>query len=521
MSPFGFGKPNIDHMKAKRNIKGLAKALSNEDCKTRLDAVEALGCIGGSQVVDPLIRALKDPQKKVKKTAIKSMSKLKETRVRQALIDFVDKDRDIDLRLNAIRVLGEIHDSETSEALASMLCKEKVCEVEQAIMDSLGKIGDGASIQALVNYLEDNRQGESSYVAQVLEGINDPRVAEELLCVKNPNDCAIWIYRIGILDHINQFDKALECCGKALKLEPNNSYCQEMKLALITKINPKNEDAWLNRGNYELKHSTSSKSAESFRKAIEASSKNKEIRDYVVRIWLDQGKKALEAQENFDNVIFSFKEAFNLDRSNQESKDHLLKTLLNFANFELNSDHNLTKANSIYEEALKVDPFNIEISFAQANIFATQNDFKEAKNCMDKILEIDPNNECALEKKKDYEKSIRDIEDQRLKKQQEEAEWQKRRARMYEHFALKDEETGEIIDVNSLTLELIMIGRYGDFISDSLVPNPRARKIGEMLNQKGGKPLMQQVWYTVERQIPINTASYLSICWKDIGGWQH
>ena len=54
-----FGPPNVDKLKAKRDVKGLSRALSyQKDDEVRRRAAKALGEIGDAQAVEPLTAAL-------------------------------------------------------------------------------------------------------------------------------------------------------------------------------------------------------------------------------------------------------------------------------------------------------------------------------------------------------------------------------------------------------------------------------------------------------------------------------
>lgn len=59
MGIFG-GKPNIEKLKAKKDIEGLIKALKHKDKTVRSDAACALGDTGDARAVELLIKALKD-----------------------------------------------------------------------------------------------------------------------------------------------------------------------------------------------------------------------------------------------------------------------------------------------------------------------------------------------------------------------------------------------------------------------------------------------------------------------------
>ena len=54
-----FGHPNVEEMKAKRDVKGLIKALTYQNyAAVREDAAKALGEIGNPRAVEPLAAAL-------------------------------------------------------------------------------------------------------------------------------------------------------------------------------------------------------------------------------------------------------------------------------------------------------------------------------------------------------------------------------------------------------------------------------------------------------------------------------
>ena len=61
-----FGPPNIEKLKTRKNIKGLIKALKDKDENVRYYAAKALGWIGDSRAVEPLIEILRDEEKWVR-----------------------------------------------------------------------------------------------------------------------------------------------------------------------------------------------------------------------------------------------------------------------------------------------------------------------------------------------------------------------------------------------------------------------------------------------------------------------
>jgi HEAT repeat protein len=78
-----FGPPNIDKLKAKRDVKGLIKALGYERAAVkdkaegvRYYAARALGQIGDARAVEPLIAMLKDNWRTVREAAAEALDNL-------------------------------------------------------------------------------------------------------------------------------------------------------------------------------------------------------------------------------------------------------------------------------------------------------------------------------------------------------------------------------------------------------------------------------------------------------------
>jgi len=67
---------NVGDLKAKRNVKGLIKALKCEDRNIRRYAAEALGLIGNSRAVEPLTEAVKDKSDSVRTSAADALEQI-------------------------------------------------------------------------------------------------------------------------------------------------------------------------------------------------------------------------------------------------------------------------------------------------------------------------------------------------------------------------------------------------------------------------------------------------------------
>jgi len=81
-------------------------------------------------------------------------------------------------------------------------------------------------------------------------------------------------------------------------------------------------------------------------------------------------------------------------------------------------------------------------------------------------------------------------------------------------------------EIDPLVTELIEIGLSDGFLSAQLCDkfnenrqHMGARRIGQLLNEKGGKELMQAVWYRVRDRLGPGLGSELEECWHEIGDW--
>lgn len=117
-----FGPPNVERLKAKGDIKGLIKALGYEkDSEVRKAAAQALGEIGDTRAVEPLIEALnKDNWGNLVIDAAKALGELGDTRAVEPLIAILKKGSQYE-RIAAAEALSKIGDARGDESLLAVL----------------------------------------------------------------------------------------------------------------------------------------------------------------------------------------------------------------------------------------------------------------------------------------------------------------------------------------------------------------------------------------------------------------
>ena len=141
-----FGKPNIEKMKQKRDLKGLYKSL--KDKAVRHSAAKALGEIGDAQATELLIKALQDKKSKCADVA-KTLGEIGDAKAVKPLIEALNDanalimatNESIDRRTKALKPLIE----NLGDANALVI----------ATAQSLGRIGDARAVKPLKKALLD------------------------------------------------------------------------------------------------------------------------------------------------------------------------------------------------------------------------------------------------------------------------------------------------------------------------------------------------------------------------------
>jgi HEAT repeat protein len=204
-----FGPPNIPQLEAKRDAKGLIKALGYKDASIRIAAAEALAPLKDLLAVDPLTALLKDDNADVRLAAVGALAARGGGRVVEPLVVALE-DQSPDVRASAAKAvylrLMTDPDQETRRATAAALGRIRAADavdpLVKAIMDpdegvrlaairALQAIGSVGGVVPLIIVLtrEQVRQkatGRSSLAveraaSQALDALCDARAIEQLL----------------------------------------------------------------------------------------------------------------------------------------------------------------------------------------------------------------------------------------------------------------------------------------------------------------------------------------------------
>jgi HEAT repeat protein len=171
-------RDSIPGMKAAQDVRGLIRLLNHRDPDVQYGAAEALGEIGDSGAVEPLIAALKNDEiSGLRWKAAEALSKIGTPAV-AALIGALRHDDD-DVRWKAAIALGEIGDPGAIAPLITLLCDDDRFVRSRAAY-ALSMIGEPA-VDPLICAL---REGDGNLrwgAAMALGKIQNPRAIEPLI----------------------------------------------------------------------------------------------------------------------------------------------------------------------------------------------------------------------------------------------------------------------------------------------------------------------------------------------------
>jgi len=188
------GPPNINKLKARRDVPGLIKALNyKKKPEVRKKAVEALGELGDRTATEPLLSGLDEEESEYRASVVSALGKIRDERAVPALIDRI-KDRDpaaCRLEMSALENIGR-----PSVGPLLDLLKEKANNAKQALVliQALERIGGEAVISGLMDLMSPKSPSLIVPLADALEGLagGRPDAVEALVAVLKASPEKPW-----------------------------------------------------------------------------------------------------------------------------------------------------------------------------------------------------------------------------------------------------------------------------------------------------------------------------------------
>jgi twitching motility protein PilT len=153
----------------------------------------------GSQLVEPTIELLADPDEDIRAAAIAVASGFEDPRLVPATITLL-KDPDWWIRISAAESLGRMKDPRAVEPLVAALADP---DVKWAAVEALGHIADPRSLNALGRMLGDPQPNVRIEVMQALRNFNHPQVQQALRQIAtNDSERSVRMRAVDILEEI-------------------------------------------------------------------------------------------------------------------------------------------------------------------------------------------------------------------------------------------------------------------------------------------------------------------------------
>jgi len=224
-----FGPPNTEELKRKRDVKGLIEALSyKENAEVRKQAAKALGEIGDSQAVEPLIAALKD---EARLYAAKALGEIGDPRAVDPLIAALKVESQW-TREAAAEALGKIGDPRAVKPLiATAINRDEewgwVCEAAARALVQIG----APAVEPLIAALKDENKDTRLCAAKALGLIGDSRALEPLIAALEDKDGEVQQAAICVLEKL-QNPRAVEAVKECQRRREHGSFGSRSRAAI-------------------------------------------------------------------------------------------------------------------------------------------------------------------------------------------------------------------------------------------------------------------------------------------------
>lgn len=150
-----FSAQSLVSLKDPRTLPSLLKDINNQDALVRARVVEALGQIGDTQAVQPLIDRLQnDTQASVRWRAAESLGMLKNINAINMLIEVLQKEGDPVVRGRAAEALGFFKSEDVVVALLDSLQSDAFPAVRWRAAQALGFLQDDGAVTILIQVLK-------------------------------------------------------------------------------------------------------------------------------------------------------------------------------------------------------------------------------------------------------------------------------------------------------------------------------------------------------------------------------
>jgi len=225
-----FGKPNVEKLKQKKDVRGLIKVLRSGERSLQYDAAAALKEVCDRSHV-PLFRGLllNDSSDKVRKEAARILGKIGDDSAIE-LLNTALGDAEWDVRDAAVEAMGEIGGERAVEALIRALDDDSEVVRHSAIW-SLGRVSGTRAVAALNELIQHKKAKTRQDAVRALGLTGDERAIEPLTQALEDEDVEVRNQAAKALCRFGQ--PAADSLVKALRLRPPRDLRYEVKEEII------------------------------------------------------------------------------------------------------------------------------------------------------------------------------------------------------------------------------------------------------------------------------------------------
>jgi len=164
-----------------RAVEPLIVALADKNAEGRRRAAEALGRIGDDRAVEPLIVALADMNGDVHISAAVALGRIGDDRAVDSLIRNIEGVDGVPWKLGIREALVKIGAPAVEPLIVALADKDMNRKVRRRAAEALGRIGDDRAVEPLIVALADMNDEDRQWAANALGRIGDDRAVEPLI----------------------------------------------------------------------------------------------------------------------------------------------------------------------------------------------------------------------------------------------------------------------------------------------------------------------------------------------------
>jgi len=181
-------KKNVRRAYTRADVGTLVAALRDDRVGIRWRAAHFLGYFSGTRSVSALIEALKDPNRDVRETSLRSLARIDDPDAVPAIAATALSDPSAEVRRTAAFQLGRIRSRDTVPALIEAL-DDPSRDVRMTALRSLERLGDERATSRVAEVAaQDPALGPSTRATEMLAKLGDPRAAPLFLSLLTETD---------------------------------------------------------------------------------------------------------------------------------------------------------------------------------------------------------------------------------------------------------------------------------------------------------------------------------------------